>query len=98
MTAMIETLFAFDERNYQECQNAFRGENNQEYYLGDYTIDAGSAIGVRADKIHLPVVELKNTVKNMNEYAKTGVDPEFKRVNNSYYKMFGDAKSLLGPN
>jgi AraC-like DNA-binding protein len=47
---MTETLFAFDERNYQECQNTFRGENNQEYYLGDYTIDAGSAIDVRADK------------------------------------------------
>ncbi len=47
---MTETLFAFDERNYQECQDAFRGDNNQEYYLGDYTIEAGSTIDVRADK------------------------------------------------
>ena len=47
---MTEKLFAFDERNYQECQKAFRGENNQEYYLGDYTIDAGSSVDVRADK------------------------------------------------
>ncbi|WP_373077673.1 helix-turn-helix transcriptional regulator [Zhongshania sp.] len=47
---MTETLFAFDERNYHECQTAFRGDNNQEYYLGDYTIEAGSIIDVRAEK------------------------------------------------
>lgn len=47
---MTETLFAFDERNYQECQQAFRGDNNQEYYLGDYAIEAGSTIDVRAEK------------------------------------------------
>lgn len=47
---MTETLFAFDERNYRECQQAFRGDNNQEYYLGDYTIEGGSTIDVRAEK------------------------------------------------
>jgi AraC family transcriptional regulator, positive regulator of tynA and feaB len=47
---MTETLFAFDVRNYLECQNAFRGQKSQEYYLGDYSIEAGSVIDVRADK------------------------------------------------
>ncbi len=47
---MTETLFAFDVRNYQECQKAFRGQRSQEYYLGDYSIEAGSVIDVRADK------------------------------------------------
>jgi AraC-like DNA-binding protein len=47
---MTETLFAFDERNYLDCQNAFRGTGNQEYYLGDYSIEGGSVIDVRADK------------------------------------------------
>jgi len=47
---VTEKLFAFDERNYHECQSGFRGVNNQEYYLGEYTIDAGSTIDVRADK------------------------------------------------
>jgi AraC family transcriptional regulator, positive regulator of tynA and feaB len=47
---MTETLFAFDNGNYQECQTAYRGEKNQEYYLGDYTIEAGSVIDVRAEK------------------------------------------------
>lgn len=47
---MTETLFAFDKGNYRECQDAYRGEKNQEYYLGDYTIEAGSVIDVRAEK------------------------------------------------
>ncbi len=47
---MTETLFVFDKRNYLECQQAYRGEKNQEYYLGDYTIEAGSVIDVRADR------------------------------------------------
>lgn len=47
---MTEKLFAFDERNYHECQTTFRGVNNQEYYLGEYIIDAGSTIDVRADR------------------------------------------------
>lgn len=47
---MTETLFVFDKRNYLECQNGFRGAKNQEYYLGDYSIEAGSTIDVRADR------------------------------------------------
>jgi len=47
---MTETLFVFDKGNYRDCQKAYRGERNQEYYLGDYVIEAGSVIDVRADK------------------------------------------------
>jgi AraC-like DNA-binding protein len=47
---MTETLFAFDERNYLDCQNTFRGNGNREYYLGDYSIEAGSIIDVRAER------------------------------------------------
>jgi len=47
---MTETLFAFDKANYRDCQKAYRGEKNQEYYLGDYTIEAGSVIDVRAER------------------------------------------------
>jgi AraC family transcriptional activator of tynA and feaB len=47
---MTETLFVFDKGNYRECQNTYRGEKNQEYYLGDYQIEAGSVIDVRADR------------------------------------------------
>lgn len=47
---MSETLFSFDKDNYQQCQQSYRGDDNQEYYLGDYTIEAGSVIDVRAEK------------------------------------------------
>jgi AraC family transcriptional regulator, positive regulator of tynA and feaB len=47
---MPETLFVFDKRNYRQCQDAYRGDKKQEYYLGDYTIEAGPMISVRADR------------------------------------------------
>lgn len=47
---MAETLFAFDERNYKDCQASYRGVRDHEYYLGDYSIESGSVIDVRADK------------------------------------------------
>ena len=46
----METLFAFDKRNYRDCQNAFRGPRNREYYSGDYSIESGSVIDVRAER------------------------------------------------
>lgn len=46
----METLFVFDKRNYLDCQNAYRGPRNREYYSGDYSIEAGSVIHVRADR------------------------------------------------
>jgi AraC family transcriptional activator of tynA and feaB len=46
----METLFVFDKRNYLDCQNAFRGPRNREYYQGEYTIEAASVIDVRADR------------------------------------------------
>ncbi len=47
---MSETLFSLDKRNYHDCQDAYRGDNNQEYYLGEYSIDSGSVIDVHAEK------------------------------------------------
>lgn len=47
---MTETLFSFDERNYLECQSAYRGDVNQEYYLGDYIIESAPTIDVRAER------------------------------------------------
>jgi AraC-like DNA-binding protein len=47
---MPETLFAFNEQNYLNCQSQYRGERNQEYYLGDYTIEGGAVVDVRAER------------------------------------------------
>ena len=63
----------------------------------DHYIFRAESIDALADKIHLPVAELKNTVKTMNEYAKTGVDAEFNRGSNAYDQMFGDANVTPNP-
>jgi AraC-like DNA-binding protein len=47
---MAEIVFKFDRRNYQDCQNTFRGADNREYYGGEYSIEAGSVIDVRAER------------------------------------------------
>lgn len=47
---MYETLFTFDHRNFRECQRSYRGTRSQEYYQGDYAIEPGSQVDVRADR------------------------------------------------
>lgn len=79
---MTERLFAFDKNNYQNCQDAYRGDDNQEYYLGDYTIEAGSVIDVRADKTSVgpcSVIRLRsrtrlNFTRSWNHIRKDATD------------------------
>ena len=47
---MAETLFSFDKRNFRDCQSKFRGDREQEYYLGDFWIEDASTIDVRAER------------------------------------------------
>jgi AraC-like DNA-binding protein len=47
---MPELLFAIDNRNWSDCQQLFRGGDGQEYYDGDYSIEPGAAIDVRAER------------------------------------------------
>jgi 3-oxosteroid 1-dehydrogenase len=63
----------------------------------DHYIFRAETINELAAKIHVPVAELAATVKNMNEYAGTGVDPEFGRGSNAYDQMFGDANVTPNP-
>ena len=48
-SAVTETVFAFDENNYHRCQEAYRGAGG-DYYLGEYRIEPGPVIDVRAEK------------------------------------------------
>lgn len=50
-----------------------------------------------ADKIDLDAEKLQATVARMNDYAKTGVDPEFGRGGNNYDRNFGDPKLTPNP-
>ncbi len=47
---MAETLFSFDRRNFQDCQDKFRGDREQEYYRGDFWIEDASNIEVRSER------------------------------------------------
>lgn len=64
----------------------------------DHYVFRADTIEELCRKTHLPVDAVKQTVSNMNEYAKTGVDPEFGRGMNPYDQMFGDPSSTPNPN
>ena len=64
----------------------------------DHYVFRAGTIEELCRKIHLPVEQVKQVVANMNEYAKTGIDPEFGRGMNPYDQMFGDPSSTPNPN
>jgi 3-oxosteroid 1-dehydrogenase len=63
----------------------------------DHYIFRADTLEALAKKIQVPVDALKQTVANMNAYAKTGTDPEFGRGGNPYDQMFGDANVKPNP-
>ncbi|AXQ30691.1 FAD-dependent oxidoreductase [Solimonas sp. K1W22B-7] len=63
----------------------------------DHTLFRADSIEALAAKIHVPADTLKKTVANMNQYAVSGVDPEFGRGSNIYDQMFGDANVKPNP-
>lgn len=63
----------------------------------DHYIFKADTLDALAAKVHLPVDALKKTVTQMNEYARTGIDPGFGRGSNAYDQMFGDANIKPNP-
>ncbi len=47
---MPEMLFSFDRRNFRDCQQAYRGDRDQEYYRGDLRIEDATVIDVKAER------------------------------------------------
>jgi len=64
----------------------------------DHYVFKANSIEELARKINVPVDAVKQTVANMNGYAKTGIDPEFGRGMNVYDQFFGDPVSQPNPN
>ncbi|MBW8785381.1 MAG: FAD-dependent oxidoreductase [Novosphingobium sp.] len=64
----------------------------------DHYVFRAGTIDELARKIRLPVAAVTETVRKMNEYAKTGVDPEFGRGGNIYDQFFGDPTVTPNPN
>lgn len=63
----------------------------------DHYLFKADSIEALAHKIQLPVERLKTVVANMNQYARSGEDPEFGRGSNDYDRMFGDANVTPNP-
>ncbi|MFA7588633.1 MAG: FAD-dependent oxidoreductase [Novosphingobium sp.] len=64
----------------------------------DHYVFRAATIEALADKIRVPVEVLRQTIANMNAYARTGVDPEFGRGMNIYDQFFGDPSVSPNPN
>lgn len=64
----------------------------------DHYVFRAESIEELAGKIAVPVEALRQTVANMNGYAKTGIDPEFGRGMNVYDQFFGDPTVAPNPN
>ena len=64
----------------------------------DHYLFRANTIEELCRKIDLPVDKVKQTVANIAEYSKTGVDPEFGRGMNAYDQMFGDPTVTPNPN
>jgi 3-oxosteroid 1-dehydrogenase len=62
------------------------------YLFRDSTIEG------LAQQIKLPVEALAETIRKNNEYARTGIDPEFGKGMNIYDQFFGDPASKPNPN
>ena len=63
----------------------------------NHHIFKADTIEALAAKIHLPIDKLKTVIANMNQYARSGEDPEFGRGSNDYDRMFGDANIAPNP-
>ncbi len=64
----------------------------------DHYVFRANTLPELAAKIKLPQDALLETVRKMNDYAKTGVDPEFGRGMNIYDQFFGDPTVTPNPN
>ncbi|MBV1917262.1 MAG: FAD-binding protein, partial [Sphingomonadaceae bacterium] len=63
----------------------------------DHYVFRAESLEELSAKITVPVDALVSTVGKMNEYARTGTDPEFGRGSNAYDEMFGDPDVTPNP-
>jgi succinate dehydrogenase/fumarate reductase flavoprotein subunit len=68
-------------------------------FLADGYLSAAPSLAELAGKLGIDAAGLSETVARMNEYARTGIDPEFGRGTNAYHRVNGDAsRGLPNPN
>jgi succinate dehydrogenase/fumarate reductase flavoprotein subunit len=77
------------------------GTRNLAPHLADGYLVEGRTLAELAGKLNINPATLQRTIGAMNDYAKTGVDPEFGRGTTPYHRVNGDAtvepNPTLGP-
>jgi succinate dehydrogenase/fumarate reductase flavoprotein subunit len=71
-------------------------------YLADGYLTEAATVAELAAKIKVDAAALTQTIADMNDYAKTGIDPQFGRGATPYHRANGDASAggrnpTLGP-
>jgi succinate dehydrogenase/fumarate reductase flavoprotein subunit len=78
------------------------GTSNLRQYLADGYLVEARTVGELARRLSTEPGQLEATVARMNEYAQSGLDPEFGRGTTAYHQINGDANAgrpnpTLGP-
>lgn len=67
-------------------------------FLDDGYLVEAPTLSALADKLDINAAGLEESVKRMNEFARTGVDTEFGRGSTDYHRVNGDATHGPNPN
>jgi FAD binding domain len=67
------------------------GTSDLKPFLDDGYLVEGRTVADLATRLKVNAATLESTITNMNRYAETGDDPEFKRGETAYHRINGDA-------
>jgi succinate dehydrogenase/fumarate reductase flavoprotein subunit len=74
------------------------GGHGLKAFLADGYLTQGASLRALAEKLGVDAGNLERTVAAMNDYAKTGIDPEFARGTTPYHRAAGDPAVKPNPN
>ena len=67
-------------------------------FIADGYLTEGATLRELSEKLDIDAGNLERTVAAMNDYAKSGVDPEFSRGSTPYHRNAGDPNVTPNPN